>query len=93
VGRNYRAILEPRFHGLVDRWLRKLPPAGWSGTPRELAAALAAESTFGEYVGRNVVSQVVAATHTLSEAGLETLRTASRRLVTIRRVRQTKLSL
>jgi hypothetical protein len=87
VGRSYRAILEPRFHGLVARWLNKLPPEGWAGTPRELAAELAEESTFGEYVGRNVVSQVQAAVHVLEAAGVvvETSRTASRRLVTIRR--------
>jgi hypothetical protein len=84
----YREILVPRFHALLLRWLKKLPPEGWSGTPRELAAELEEESTFGEYVGRNVVFRVRAATHTLeaAEVAVETSRTASRRVVTSRRV-------
>src|SRR5215207_9369229 len=86
VGRNYHAILEPRFHGLLARWLKKLPADAWVGTPRELAAALYEESMHGEYVGRNVVGNVKAGP-TLAQAGFTVMesRTAARRMVAVRR--------
>src|SRR4051812_19599974 len=53
-------VLDSRFRALVLRWLKKLPRAGWSGTPRGLAAELADEATHGEYVGKFALTKLKA---------------------------------
>jgi hypothetical protein len=87
MGRSYTEILDARFRGLLARWLSKLPPEGWEGTPGELSDALNAEATVGEKAGLHVVPKVRYAAETLRRAGftLEETRTATERRVTIRR--------
>jgi hypothetical protein len=86
MGRDYSPILRQRFEEPMLRWLGTLPDEGWTGTPTDLAAALADAAKPREYVGRKVVSAVKASA-ALAVAGFELVetRTASRRLVTIRR--------